>query len=229
MTSQSHTNHMPKATFFNLPTAKRERIIAIAVDEFAENDYDRASISKIVAQVGIAKGSFYQYFEDKADLYHYLLAEGSRLKRLFLAEHPPPDPHMGLFIYLRWLYRVGMHTEFAHPKLAKVAQRALYGKGPLSETWVRSIRQEGRLFFKDLIELGVRNHQLRSDLDTDLAAYLCYATAQDLGQYLMERIGATHEIDIYEAFQHHDAEVEIIFDHFLHILEHGMGNPRSVS
>ena len=68
---------MPKETFFNLPEAKRQRIIDLALAEFAEKDYDTASISRIVSQAGIAKGSFYQYFENKEDLYTYLLTLGN--------------------------------------------------------------------------------------------------------------------------------------------------------
>ena len=45
---------MPNQTFFNLPDAKREQILQIAIDEFAENDTDSASISRIVARAGIA-------------------------------------------------------------------------------------------------------------------------------------------------------------------------------
>ena len=51
---------MPTQTFWNLPSEKRDALIAIAVEEFASNDYDAASISRIVARAGIAKGSIYQ-------------------------------------------------------------------------------------------------------------------------------------------------------------------------
>jgi TetR/AcrR family transcriptional regulator len=217
---------MPKATFFNLSEEKRQLIMDLAIEEFAENDYDSASISKIVAQAGIAKGSFYQYFEDKSDLYKYLLDEGGRLKMRFLENHPPPDPQMGLFAYLRWLYRVGTYTEFTHPKLVKVAQRALYGKGPFPDEWVKTMRREGLLFFKRLIEMGIANGQLRPDLDADLAAYMCYATSQDLGQYLIARVGIGKETNFYEAFRDHEAELEVIWDSFLQLLERGMANPR---
>ena len=36
---------MPKQTFFNLTEEKRRQIIDIAIDEFADNDYAKASIS----------------------------------------------------------------------------------------------------------------------------------------------------------------------------------------
>ena len=56
---------MPKDTFTNLPEEKRRHFLNIAIKEFAEHPYNTASISEIVRQAGIAKGSVYQYFENK--------------------------------------------------------------------------------------------------------------------------------------------------------------------
>ncbi len=60
---------MPSQTFFNLPKEKRDTLIKIALNEFSANEYNSASVSRIVKETGIAKGSFYQYFQDKKDLY----------------------------------------------------------------------------------------------------------------------------------------------------------------
>ena len=48
---------MPKETFFNLPDEKRERITAVAIEEFGHNEYADVSISRIVAKAGIAIGA----------------------------------------------------------------------------------------------------------------------------------------------------------------------------
>ncbi|NLJ67608.1 MAG: TetR/AcrR family transcriptional regulator, partial [Clostridiales bacterium] len=62
---------MPKATFFNLPNDKRSLIISATMKEFSNANYDAASINQICKNSNIAKGSFYQYFTDKLDLYVY--------------------------------------------------------------------------------------------------------------------------------------------------------------
>ncbi|WP_208560966.1 TetR/AcrR family transcriptional regulator [Marinilactibacillus kalidii] len=66
---------MPTQTFFNLPESKRQRLIAGAMKEFTAKSLNEASISNIVKNSGISRGSFYQYFEDKKDLYFYLLGK----------------------------------------------------------------------------------------------------------------------------------------------------------
>ncbi|MAX79076.1 MAG: hypothetical protein CL843_02745 [Crocinitomicaceae bacterium] len=64
---------MPKQTFLNLPEEKRSNFVNTALKEFALNDYQNASVTSIVRELGIAKGSVYQYFENKKDLYFYLI------------------------------------------------------------------------------------------------------------------------------------------------------------
>ena len=64
---------MPKQTFLNLPQEKRAMIEQAALDEFAQYGFDNSNMNRIVSQSKIAKGSFYQYFEDKKDLYFHLI------------------------------------------------------------------------------------------------------------------------------------------------------------
>lgn len=62
---------MPKETFFHLTDEKKQRIMKAAEREFARMPLKDASISNIIKDAGIPRGSFYQYFEDKEDLYYY--------------------------------------------------------------------------------------------------------------------------------------------------------------
>lgn len=64
---------MPKQTFFNLSEDKRNKLIEAAEIEFTRVPLFEASIANIIKMAGIPRGSFYQYFEDKDDLYFYIL------------------------------------------------------------------------------------------------------------------------------------------------------------
>ncbi len=66
---------MPKSTFFNLSDDKKQKIFDAAVKEFSIRRFSEASINQIVKNAGIPKGSFYQYFDDKEDIYLYMLKE----------------------------------------------------------------------------------------------------------------------------------------------------------
>lgn len=63
---------MPTSTFFNLPPPKRERLLRAAAAEFARRPCGEASINRIIQAAEISRGSFYQYFADKTDLFRYV-------------------------------------------------------------------------------------------------------------------------------------------------------------
>lgn len=65
---------MPKQTFFNLPDNKRNHIIQISIEEFSKAPFQNISINHLIKCMGIPTGSFYQYFDDKKDLYFYILS-----------------------------------------------------------------------------------------------------------------------------------------------------------
>ncbi|MGX7244780.1 TetR/AcrR family transcriptional regulator [Enterococcus quebecensis] len=62
---------MPKATFFHLTKEKQQRLLDAAKTEFSRTSLKEASIANIVTLAEIPRGSFYQYFENKEDLYFY--------------------------------------------------------------------------------------------------------------------------------------------------------------
>lgn len=64
---------MPTKTFFNLSEEKKQRLLDAALKEFSRVPVSEASINNIVKTAGIARGSFYQYFNDKEDLYFYFI------------------------------------------------------------------------------------------------------------------------------------------------------------
>lgn len=69
---------MPKDTFNNLSEEKKTRIFEAAVQEFSTRRFSDASINQIVKNAGISKGSFYQYFDGKEDIYLYMVAKISK-------------------------------------------------------------------------------------------------------------------------------------------------------
>ncbi|WP_300412520.1 TetR/AcrR family transcriptional regulator [uncultured Oscillibacter sp.] len=62
-------------TFLRLPEEKRRRFLDAAWEEFSTVRFVDVSINQIVRRAGIPRGSFYQYFAGKDDLFAYLLEE----------------------------------------------------------------------------------------------------------------------------------------------------------
>lgn len=62
---------MPTNTFYHLPTEKKARFMQAVEREFTRVPFGETSINRIVQDAGISRGSFYQYFANKEDLFHY--------------------------------------------------------------------------------------------------------------------------------------------------------------
>lgn len=66
---------MPTDTFLKLSEDKKKKILEAGKEEFSNVSISEASIKNIAEKAGIARGSFYQYFDSKRDLLSYILEE----------------------------------------------------------------------------------------------------------------------------------------------------------
>lgn len=64
---------MPAKIFEELSEEKRRRIIAACITEFSEYGYTGSSTNRMIRNAGISKGSLFQYFRNKEELYFYVL------------------------------------------------------------------------------------------------------------------------------------------------------------
>lgn len=64
---------MPTQAFYNLSEEKKERIMKVAKQEFRKHSFYDVSINKIIKEADISRGSFYLYFENKKDLFIYIM------------------------------------------------------------------------------------------------------------------------------------------------------------
>jgi AcrR family transcriptional regulator len=215
---------VPNPTFFNLPEEKRNLIMQIAIAEFADNDYDSVSISRIVARAGIAKGSFYQYFADKDDLYAYLLQLIAEDKVRFFSMDRPDPQHIGIFAYLRWMAESSVAFELAHPQWVKIGLRAL-NNGKLPQHFTVRINQDVLAFYRRLVEVGQAQGDIDPAIDPELAAFMFDVVLSNLRELFSASIEkeGIHEYLGQQAF-FDLPPIKRLFNQLIGILEQGMAN-----
>lgn len=59
--------------FNSLKSEKQQHIINAAIKEFVKSGFEKASTNEIVKEANISKGSLFNYFNSKKDLYYYLI------------------------------------------------------------------------------------------------------------------------------------------------------------
>lgn len=216
---------MPTQTFWNLSAEKRQALIEVAVEEFANNDYDNASISRVVARLGIAKGSIYQYFSDKQDLFLFLLDLSNRTRLEYVQAEVPPEPGMSFWETLRWQIGASTRAALAYPLLTKLFYRAMRGNLPFHNEILHSMKTTGMERWQQFIRQGIAQGDIRKDTDPELAAVMLNAVFTEIGTYMLNVLGIDnvqlHELDS-AVFQ--TPEVERIFDSTIMMLERGIGS-----
>ncbi|MBO8128388.1 MAG: TetR/AcrR family transcriptional regulator [Peptococcaceae bacterium] len=184
---------MPKQTFFNLPKQKRDLITRLALEEFASHDYHSASLSKIVERAGIAKGSMYQYFGGKKDLYLYLFNLVGQAKLSYITSKVPDPESLDLFSYLKELMMASAGFEIHHPLEYRMGMRVVYGDSPFKEEERQQMKNAVVDFYKGLLIRGIERGELDPDLDVDAAAFLLSAVSLELGSFIMNRLDLDSE------------------------------------
>jgi len=116
---------MPNKTWDNLPPDKRTLIYERSLKYFAKNEFKSVSITELVRELEIAKGSIYQYFENKEDLYQHLLESAIHKKiKLFsvLLNQPPMDTKS----FIRSLCLLDYKFKIEFPEYYGIINRSLH-------------------------------------------------------------------------------------------------------
>lgn len=175
---------MPTSTFERLDERKRDAITAAALRQFADHDFALASVSRIVAELGIAKGSIYQYFADKADLHAYVVAVAESRMRDALAQQSAGEPvEAGLFDVVRAQMRATVVAAARLPLESRVLERA-YREGPATPMSDAGPRPR----WLEPVRLAQRAGEIDAALDAEFAARIVEAVCGQVGPWLDARL-----------------------------------------
>ena len=167
---------MPTPTWERLPDVRRAAVIEAAEGEFAAHGFSGGSLNVIARNAGVAKGSLFQYFHDKSDLYAYLSERASvRIRRDMEAAIGAADWSDGLFAPLRELVVVWEEYFHTHPR--ELAMTVAVNLEPDDSTRVivrHVVNQHYAAVLRPLLSEAAERGHLRqgADLDAFLALLL---------------------------------------------------------
>lgn len=173
---------MPKETFNNLQPDKRERLLSIALEEFGANPYKNASVNRIVRAADIAKGSLYQYFDNKKGLYRYLIEIAAQAKFRYISEHIPAEAE-DFFAILKEMLYAGAMFDIHCPKYSRLLLNVTYENyDPEVKDIADNLRSLSHEYIRKCVFSGQVREQVRRDADTDLLVFILH-TLVDLDSY----------------------------------------------
>lgn len=160
---------MPTVTWARVDPARRAAIIEAAEDEFGAHGFSRGSLNVIARRAGVAKGSLFQYFADKRDLYAFITDIASQRVRGYVEDLIRElDPDRPFFEFLTDLLDAWVAYYAEHPH-----ERALHAAVSLevdtdARVTVRSVTNRHYLdVLRPLVRAAHTRGDLRADSDTD--------------------------------------------------------------
>ncbi|MCL1847396.1 MAG: TetR/AcrR family transcriptional regulator [Coriobacteriia bacterium] len=186
---------MPKQTFFNLPQHKQQAIESAALDEFAEYGFDASSMNRIVEQSRIAKGSFYQYFEDKKDLYFHLIDTLFK-KKMQCVEPVLMGYREHSFSHnIEALLLSGLAFSLNDPQLQRMATDFAGKSREFVGEFLKKYSPEATDIYTALLEHASEKGELREGIVIPTAAHLISTLINEASILMMGRLGVLQSDD----------------------------------
>lgn len=98
---------------------KSDTILKVALTEFSNNDFENASINKIIKDANTSKGNFYHYFDNKEELYITLVKEAWQKKMEFMSI----TNESSIFILLQKQVMAGIKFSKENPEYYQLSRR----------------------------------------------------------------------------------------------------------
>jgi AcrR family transcriptional regulator len=159
---------MPRVTWENLDERRRERVLHAAMAEFGRRGYSGGSLNVISREAGVAKGSLFQYFDDKFDFFAHV-AEYTSL-RVYAAMTPFLDATAETPFPQRLQQLVGVWMDYMaeHPLERGVTAATTMELDPQVRLAVRTpTHQLYAQGLRPMLTGAVERGELAPDLDVD--------------------------------------------------------------
>jgi len=158
---------IPTTTFNNLTEEKKHRIIEAAINELSISSYEHIKLSNIIRDAKIPRGSFYQYFADKMDLYKYIMSKIADKKVEYLSDKMKNTQNLQLLDLFRELYISGIKFAIENPKYIMITELLLSSKGTLYDELMGNNLKLAFDYYKSCIIRDIEQGYIRDDVDVD--------------------------------------------------------------
>ncbi len=211
-------DNLPKDTFFNLNEEKQEKVVRSAIGQFAKNGYEKANIAIIARNAGIAKGSMYQYFENKKELFLYSV---QWTIKFFVTKYStfikPGDADLFDYLYESSTQILKQIEE--ERELALFIQDVLLGKySTVKDQSLDVMLQSGDDYILKMIGDGKANGSIRADMDDNILAMFMTGASMKIKEYILNK-ARSEEKDIISGYESYQKDIKAM----LELLKNGMG------
>lgn len=208
---------MPKETFFNLNSDKQEKILRAAVHEFLTLGFEGGKIGNIAKSAGVAKGSMYQYFENKKELFMHTVHWGVNI--LFTKYGGGALNEGNIFDYFYRTSRQMVQQLKDERELALFIQDVFLGKHSMADESMKVMMKAADDYTLKLIREGKKNGSIRPDMDDNILAMFMIGATAKIKEYVLNRAKAEGMDVVDQGIEKFESDISAM----LELLKNGMG------
>ena len=210
---------MPKRTFNRLDDDKKERVLRAAIEEFHTCGFENAKIGTIAQNAGVAKGSIYQYFDDKKELFLYSVTWALKYF-MKIIDRQTPLQDMDVYDYFLSGSRERFELLKQEPLLVAFSMDLYADKfGGLAREATRELSRTGEEYELKLIANGKKKGTVRDDLDDKTLLLFFQGATEKFDMAIMEKVKLTG----YDPTEEEYLDVENLLKSMISLLKQGMG------
>lgn len=162
---------MPKDAFFQIHPEKRDRVIQSAIALFADRGFHRTDVAEIAVRAKIGKGSIYNYFKSKEELYLHVCRYALEQSRK--AVYSGIQAEWDVYRQIRHIFENGMAFVQSNPDYLRLYLNfSSAGLDEFAELLSSEVEAFTADYLKELLRRGMEAGIVRGELDVDMAAFL---------------------------------------------------------
>lgn len=210
---------LPRETFKNLESDKQQRILEIAIDEFAAHGFRQASMNRMVQKLAIAKGSLFQYFVNKEGLFRVIFDHAVELVRRSLRQVKQDTAEQDFFQRIGQSLLAGIRFIQRHPRIYRIYLKMIFQEDfPLRAEFLQQVHLFSNDYLRPMVEKGIADGDLRSDLNVNMSVFFLDA--------LMDRFLQAYCVSFLDAgagiYGAPEPEMERHIGEFVELIRKGM-------
>ena len=179
---------MPKKAFLTLPNHQQDALFDQALLLFASKTYQEASLSHLLRECGIAKGTFYTYFADKLDLYTYVVDTVITLRSIYMKNRFVRQTD-DFFVLFEAQLRLETAFRLEHPTFHQLLALALDPRfTPFTPEKLKAVES---VLFSNYHALMVRDQlkgKIATDVDAHMVTYICQLILKEFHHYVQQQM-----------------------------------------
>lgn len=200
---------IPTQTYLNLPKEKQQRITDAAVNEFSVRRFREANLSNIIKEAKIARGSFYQYFKDKLDIYKYVFTIIGQKKMEYLSEDLKNPMNLAFFDLFRELYHMGLKFALDNPKYVKITNLLMSQRDNLFKEVFEKNLDIAKNYYREIIKRDQDEGRMDPNIDPETLINLVINMTTNV---TLESLGKEGETFNQETYKEEIEKIIYIFE-----------------